>query len=239
MCTKGHRESMHKALTLLEMVIAMSIMAVVFMAILPQFRNIENNWDVRRANAEVIQNSRVLVDHMSRMLSEAVRITAASDPSEVNGYIEFEDSDGTVLRYDISPTGYIRFGPVDSQSELAGPVSELRFSCYGLDNLTESTMKMQEVRFVGVQVMVDDPSEYDQDRSFVVEAYLSVNANNLPRIVKKSDFEFDVSAGGTPDICRINDVRYLVVYSGVDNDSWAVVLGVGKRDWSIFQGRAS
>ncbi len=51
-----------KGLTLLEMVIAIAIMAVVFSALLPQFRNISNSWASKQGNAEVLQNGRVLVD---------------------------------------------------------------------------------------------------------------------------------------------------------------------------------
>ena len=76
-----------KALTLLEMVIAMAIMAIVFAAIVPLFRAILNSWDSKAGAAETVQNGRVLMDHLHRKLSAAVRITAVSDSGEgMGGY---------------------------------------------------------------------------------------------------------------------------------------------------------
>ena len=72
-------------LTLLEMVIAMAIMTVIFMALLPQFKNIKNSWDSKQANAEMIQNGRVLTEFLNRNLAKAVRITDVSDPAETDG----------------------------------------------------------------------------------------------------------------------------------------------------------
>ncbi|MHC4561076.1 MAG: PilW family protein, partial [Planctomycetota bacterium] len=116
-----------RALTLVEkMLIAMAIMAIVFSAVVPQFRVIQNSWDSKQTNAEVLQNGRILIDYLNRNLSTAVRITAVSGPAETNGYIEFESSDANNLRFDINGTSnYVEFGPVGSLSDLAGPVSQL------------------------------------------------------------------------------------------------------------------
>ena len=82
------------AMTMLETIMAMVILAVVFAAVLPQFRNIQNSWASKQANAEALQNGRILLDHLHRNLSKAFSVTAVSNPSEVNGYIEFEANDG-------------------------------------------------------------------------------------------------------------------------------------------------
>jgi len=42
------------ALTLVEMLIAVAIMAIVFAAILPQFRAIQNSWDSKQGSAETL-----------------------------------------------------------------------------------------------------------------------------------------------------------------------------------------
>ena len=76
-------------LTLLEMIIAMAIMAIVFAAIVPQFRIILNSWDSKAGAAEALQNGRVLMDHISRNLSKAKRITVVSASTVTNGYIQF------------------------------------------------------------------------------------------------------------------------------------------------------
>ena len=97
------------AMTIMEMIMALAIIGMVFAAMLPQFRLINNSWDSKQGNAEVLQNGRVLMDHISRNLSEAAAIIAVSDPCETDGYIEFEDNDGNNLRYEIDAGSYVEF----------------------------------------------------------------------------------------------------------------------------------
>ena len=89
---RHNRQYNRTALTLVEMIIAMAIMAIIFAAIVPQFRNIRISWDSKRASAETLQNGRVLIDHLNHNLTKAVKITAVSDDNEPNGFIHFEDS---------------------------------------------------------------------------------------------------------------------------------------------------
>ena len=76
-----------RAMTLVEITLAMAIMAIIIAVLLPQFRVIQNSWDSKAGAADALQNGRVLIDHLNRNLSKAVRITAVSGPSETNGYI--------------------------------------------------------------------------------------------------------------------------------------------------------
>ncbi len=64
-------------------------MAIIFAVIVPQFAIMRNNWDSKQGAAETLQNGRILTDHLNRNLSKAVKITAVSDSSETNGYIQF------------------------------------------------------------------------------------------------------------------------------------------------------
>jgi type II secretory pathway pseudopilin PulG len=133
------------------MLIAMAIMAIVFSAVVPQFRVIQNSWDSKQAASETLQNARVLIDHLNRNLSKAVRITAVSGPSEINGYIEFEDNDANNLRFDISGTSnYVEFGPVGALYDLAGPVSQLLFTCYDGNDFDTPITDVNDIRFIKV-----------------------------------------------------------------------------------------
>lgn len=223
-----------KGLTLLEMLISVAIMAVVFVAILPQFKNVQNNWDSRRANAEMLQNGRVLTDHLKRTLADAYMVTAVSLPTETNGYLEFEDVDGNLFRYQINVDGYVEYGPVGNLAELAGPVNELRFTCYAVDDLDTVTLDTDYVRFVMIDTTVT--SDLGRDMSFSTRGFIEINAENLPRIIEESDFEFDIVEGQMPVLCQISDVRYLCAYSGADNDGYAVVLNLEKTDWTLSKG---
>jgi hypothetical protein len=114
-----------------ELTVATAIMTTAFAAILPVFVALRNSTQVRRARLEMLQNARVLNEHLSRHLAQARRIVAVSPRTEDQGYLEFEAPDGGVYRWAVGARGYVVFGPVGKLCELAGPVEYLRFACYG------------------------------------------------------------------------------------------------------------
>ena len=176
------------ALTLLEMIIALAIMAIIFAAIMPQFRVILNSWDSKQAAAEILQNGRVLIDHLSRNLAKAVRITAVSNSSTTKGYIEFRDNDGNTVRYDVAANDYVEFGLVGSLSDLAGPVSQLQFTCYNANDFNTPTTDVNSIRLVKVQTTLTNSYPHGQNKTFTASVYVHSNGNNsgygsLPVIV--------------------------------------------------------
>ena len=164
------------ALTLVEMVMALAIMAIVFAAILPQFRAISNSWDSKQAGAESLQNGRVLTEHLYRNLAAAVRITTVSDSNETNGYITFENNDGNSLRYAIVDN-YVQFGVVGELSDLAGPVSKLQFTCYDDSDLDTPITDVNSIRLVNVQTTLTNSASLAQDKTFTASAYVCANGN--------------------------------------------------------------
>ncbi|MGA1979396.1 MAG: LamG domain-containing protein [Sedimentisphaerales bacterium] len=166
------------ALTILEIIIALAIITIIFAAVLPQFRVIQNGWDSRQAATEVLQNGRVLIDHINRNLSKAIKITAVSNPTETNGYIQFLGNDSNTYRYDINSTGsYIRYGQVGyTPADLAGPVSSLTFTCY--DACDIATTDVNDIRLVDVNTILPNPAALGQNKTFTASVYLRADANN-------------------------------------------------------------
>jgi len=126
-----------------ELTVATAIMATIFAATMPLFVGIRHSTDTRWAHLEMLQNARVLNDHLSRYLAQAGRIVAVSASTDSAGYIECETDDGVVYRCAVGARGYVEFGPVGARQEagefprdrghlgvLAGPVEYLRFACY-------------------------------------------------------------------------------------------------------------
>ena len=223
-------------LTMLEMVIALAIMATVFAAILPLFRNIQNSWDSKQAAAEALQNGRVLIDHLNRNLAKAVKITAVSDSAANDGYIQFEDNDGNNFKYDIA-NSYVRFGFVGSLSDLAGQVSQLQFTCYDADDFSTPITDANHIRSVKVQTTLTNSATLGQDKTFTASVYLRTNANKQGEgITKKTPFEYDTLQGETPVLAQIDDSHYLCAYTGWDNSGQAVVLTVNPITWTISKG---
>jgi len=188
------------AITLLETIMALAIITIIFAAVVPQFRIINNSWDSRQANAEVLQNGRVLTDHINRNLSKAVKITAVSDLSETDGYIEFEDNDGNTLRYDIDDNNYIEYGPVGDLSDLAGPVSTLQFACYDacdLDTPLDPVTDANLIRFIKVDTTLPNPASLGRDKTFTAKAYLRTNGNPGSGSSTQTSYDYSNRTQGT------------------------------------------
>ena len=237
----AYRKRFRAGLSLMEMLIGMAIMAVVFAAILPQFRNIQNSWASKQGIAEALQNGRVLIDHINRNLSRAERITAVSDPDVADGFIVFEANDGLAYRYEISSSRIVQFGPVGNLSDLAGPVEGLQFTCYDAYDLDTVTTNTTDIRCVKIQATMSNSALLGQDRTLLTAAYLRANSvKNLPALYKEpsSIFEFNVAEGGWPALSKIDDTHYLCSYAGPNKDGWAIVVDVDIDNWTVDRGKA-
>ncbi len=168
------------ALSLLEMILAMAIMAIVFAVIVPLFRPMLSSWDSKAGAAEALQNGRVLIDHLKYNLSKAVKITSVSGSAVTEGYIEYEDNDGNTCRYAVA-SNYARFGVLGDLNDLAGPVSQLQFTCYDacdLDTPIPDVNDVNSIRSVKVQTTLTNSATLGQDKTFIAQAYLRANASS-------------------------------------------------------------
>ena len=179
----ARRIGLRLAVTMPEMLVAMAIMAMVFAVVLPQFYNIRSSWDSREAAAETLQNGRVLTEHLSDNLAKAVRIIAVSASAETDGYIEFEDNDARVLRYDIA-NNYVEYGVVGSLADLAGPVSTLQFTCYALDDLDTPITEPNDIRLVRVESALTNSAPLGQDKTLSTYVHIRANADSETEITQ-------------------------------------------------------
>ena len=105
-----HKRASRPGTTLVELVVAISLMVLIMGAVLPLIGSMRNTWDTAQNNTDALQNGRVLINHLNLSLSQALRITDVSPSSQSLGYIEFDNSDGNTLRYDVSAGGYVEYG---------------------------------------------------------------------------------------------------------------------------------
>lgn len=155
--------------TIVELTVAVAIVATVFAAILPLFAGVRNNADVQWANLEMVQNARVLNDQLGRCLAGAGRIVAVDD-----GSIEFEVADGAIYRCELGTDGYIGFGPVGDLHELVGPVEFLRFVCYDAKDPGRPVQTPEEVRLVTWEAGLRSGGTLARDRIVRGACYLRV-----------------------------------------------------------------
>ncbi len=224
-----------KGLTLLEMVIAMAIISVVFASVLPLFRNVQASWDARRGGSEAVQNGRAAMEYLKRHLSVATRVTSVSSLSNMAGYIEFVDNTGTTLRCDLSANNYIQFGPVGSQSELAGPVTSLQFTCYSLDDLDSPTTDVDLIRLVKIEADFVNSASGAEDKSFSTSVYLQTSGD-VSVTATYTPYEFDAVKGKELVLAQIDTEHYFCAYTGNNDDGWATILTVDTATWEISRG---
>ena len=180
----------------MEMVIAVSMMAIVLAAVLPLFAGIRNSWDTKQAGTEIIQNARVLVDHLRRNLAPAVAVTEVSASSQEDGHIEFTSNDGVSRRYAVSGDGYVQFGPLGESAELAGPVSRFRFTCYDGNDFATPITDPPSIRFVTVEMAFPNPAPLGQEKIFATSVYLRSETGTSTSLVEPGVAVRDTMAWG-------------------------------------------
>jgi prepilin-type N-terminal cleavage/methylation domain-containing protein len=237
----GRHRALRDGLSLMEMVIALAIMTIIFAAILPLFGQIRNGWEIKQAVGETLQNGRVLIDHINHNLVKAVKITSVSDSSVTNGYIEFENNDANTFRYDVNSTsGYVEYGPIGSLSDLAGPVNQLKFTCYDPCDLDTPITDVNSIRFIKVETQLTDPLGLGKNMALMTCTYLHINPESGAQesLIKSDLFDYQIDQAETPALAQIDSNHYLCAYTGPGSDGWAVVLVIDVDNGTISEATA-
>jgi len=222
-------DARRRAMTLIEIIVSLAIITIILAVIVPQFVMMRSSWASKEATTEVLQNGRILLDHLERNLLKAVRITAVSSPSTTTGYIQFVANDGNSYKYDIA-SSYIRYGIVGVPSTLAGPATQLQFSCYdacNLDTPLDPITDANIIRSVKAEFTVYSPTTTSLSKTFDVNTYLRTNSSLIWELNKGTNVDF-YTVGSYIDaaLAQIDDTHYLCVYAGTGSDGYTVVLTV-------------
>ena len=203
-----------RAVTLIEVLLAVAIIAMVFVLMVQQFRNIRRSWTVKRASAEVLQNGLVLDEHMTRNLMQARRILTVSEANETNGFIEFLDNDGNTLMYSVAADDYVRFGHPNSMADLAGPVNTLQFICYDTFDLNTPVQDPNAVRFIEIFATVRDSTGIANEMSLSTCAYLRINDNSGGDVnsLELGDSYYVGMGAEYFALCRMDETHHLFAY---------------------------
>jgi len=169
--------TVQRGTTIVELTVAVAILAIVFAAIMPVFATIRDHAEAAGANSEMVQNARVLNEQLYRHLGQARRITAMSASTETDGYIEFEANDGALRRCQLGSSGCIEFGPPEDLCDLAGPVEYLTFVCYDGKDPSIQTAVPEHVRLVTWEARLRSAGTLTQDKTIRGACYLRVNGN--------------------------------------------------------------
>jgi len=149
-CNVKDLKSKIHGVTLIELLIVMSIMAVLMTALVPYMRSGRQVWEVvGDRHADVLQNARIGMDKMTREIRQAQSISDAG-----SSYIEFADRDENDRKFQHN-AGYLEYGTPGDLNPLAGPVDSFSLTYYKEDGITETTTP-GEVRSVLIQLSTSD-----------------------------------------------------------------------------------
>jgi len=226
-------------MTLVEMMVAISIMATIFMVLAPQLRLIQNSWAMTQAQSETLQNGRVFIEQITAALQQAVQITSVSSPSETNGFIEFIGQDDLIHRCQISNNN-ICFGEPNALEQIAGPATALNFSCFSATDLVSPTTDPNFIRSVKISATFKDPDS-SLTETYTSQAYL--RTNSMPaQDAAGTRYVFDNNRGKSPALAKIDDSHYICAYTGYYDTGIAQILwtnstskNVGYVDHDIFE----
>jgi type II secretory pathway pseudopilin PulG len=222
--------------TLIELVVAISLMVIIMGATLPIVSSIRKSWEASQHSVDALQNGRVLIDHLNHHLAQAIKVTAISPTSQTLGYLEFEDYDGNTQRYDVDVQGNVEYGLAASQADLAGPVSQFLFTCYDGNDFDTPITEVADIRYIQVQATLINAASMGQDKTLSTSVYLQVNSNNATEFSMGTPFEFDTDQGWDPALAQIDSTHSLCAYEGDDGDGWATVLTVNPSTWALTRG---
>jgi hypothetical protein len=110
----------------------------------------------------------------------------------------------------------VGFGPVGSSSNLAGPVTQLQFTCYHPNDLTTSIADVNEIRLVKIQATVANEDARVQDKTFSTSVFLQVCYD--PK------YRFDIDTGKVPALAQIDTSHHLCAYEGEKDAGFAEVV---------------
>ncbi|MGA2915172.1 MAG: prepilin-type N-terminal cleavage/methylation domain-containing protein [Sedimentisphaerales bacterium] len=224
---------------LVELLVAFAIIVIIFAAVVPQFRAIRLSWAGDEARAEIIQNGRVLAEHFTRYLAAAKYIDSVTSSS-----ITFWDNNDIPNQrcYKLAG-GYVVFGNVGSEEQLAGPVDSFQISCYSLNDFAHTTTDGNTIRLVRFETHFSNAAVQGTDKTFSSEVF--IRTNDQQAAIERGatfepyggpTFEFDPAWGQYKALVRIDSTHYLCAYTGSSSSGKAVVLTVNPGNWAITKG---
>jgi hypothetical protein len=77
--------------------------------------------------------------------------------------------------------------------DFAGPVSQLQFQCYGLEDVSTTTTEPDDIRLVKVSTVIYNPEEPSRTQSYSNQVFIETNAATEAHLL--AWYKFDEAAG--------------------------------------------
>ena len=151
-----------RGFSLLELLVATAIMAIMATTVAVLLRTSQNAWEGTDSDHSRLEAAHAVARHLVRQLRQAEEVTAISGPSDVSGTISARMSTGDTYVWDHA-ADTVNFGVGTADSLLADGISELSFIGYKADGTTTTTVAA-EVQSVECKLKVQLPRDTGGDR---------------------------------------------------------------------------
>ena len=144
-------------MSLLELVIATSMFAIMLTAICVILRTGRQVWEAHEAEFTLVEAAQATLRHVVRRVRQADRVTAISAAADDSGNLALSMPDGTAMVWDHDGgTNSVNYGLATPNSLLASDITALRFQGFRADGVTPTTVP-EEVRSLRIEVAVPLP----------------------------------------------------------------------------------
>ncbi|MCP4650841.1 MAG: prepilin-type N-terminal cleavage/methylation domain-containing protein [PVC group bacterium] len=167
-----------KGFTITEVVFVIALIAILTVAILPYIRVTQKAWKTMDRRQEVIQNSRIGMDKMTRILREMTGLTSVTAATDTSGRIVFLDKDGNATefkKYNVGSEAMLGYVTGGKTYALCGPITSLKFTCYAEDGATATTT-VSDIKSVSVELIISDSEGEVATQTMISQAFVRKDA---------------------------------------------------------------
>ena len=164
--------SRRRAMTLLELILAMTLMTILVAAVGLVLRTGHAAWKAGRDDSALVAAANATVRHVVRRARQAQAVVAISDPSDTPGTLSLSMPSGETLVWAHDAAGReVAYGVGSADNLLAEGITELIFCGYKADGVTQTTA-LDEIHSIKCAARVRLPRETGGDRTVSCRAWL-------------------------------------------------------------------
>ena len=159
-------------MTLLELVIASSMMAVLLTAATVVLRTSRQAWEAHEGDYTRLEGLHATLRHMVRQVRQADAVTAISAAGDNSGTLTLSMPDGSTVAWDHDgATSTVRCGVTTADQLLSTNITGLNIVGYKPDGVTATTVP-SEIQNLKVSVTVQLPRETNATRTYSSWAWI-------------------------------------------------------------------
>lgn len=135
------------AFSLLEMLIAAAILSTVMTSAMVLVRTSYTVWEMHEKDLEQTESICATLRHLARQIKQAEAVTAMTIPSNTTGGLSLLMPDGSIYVWQRNGSNQVYYGATTANSLLAESITELTFTGYKADGVTQTT-NVNEIQLI-------------------------------------------------------------------------------------------